>query len=112
MQEIANSPIGTKPSVWLRIKGHALKITTIGMGAAFLVSRVSADIVNTTQVDEMFDVVNNHIIPQAAGTIGAMPALIIPLAFLLVILAIVFFIPDLLYEFLDVIKSAIRGKKG
>jgi ABC-type phosphate/phosphonate transport system permease subunit len=72
---------------------------------------VAADMINTTQVDEMFDVVNNHIIPQAAGTIGALPALIIPLAFLLVILAIVFFIPDILYEFLDVIKGAIGGKR-
>ena len=66
----------------------------------------------TTDIDEMFDVVNNHILPKAGETVGAIPSLIIPLAFLVVLIMIVFFIPDLLYSMLDTIKNAIhRGGK-
>lgn len=67
----------------------------------------------TTDIDAMFDAVNNHIIPKAGETVSAMPALIIPLAFLIVLLLIVFFVPEMLYSMLDTVKSAIHkgGKK-
>jgi hypothetical protein len=73
---------------------------------------VMALTINTTDIDAMFDAVNNHIIPKAGETVSAMPSLIIPLAFLVVLLMILFFVPDVLYSMLEVIKGAIhKGKK-
>jgi hypothetical protein len=76
------------------------------------IAPVMALTINTTDIDAMFDAVNNHIIPKAGETVSAMPSLIIPLAFLVVLLMILFFVPDVLYSMLEVIKGAIhKGKK-
>ena len=112
MQEIANSCIGTKPSVWTRVKGRALKVTTLGMGAAFLVSRVAADDtvfgINGTQIDDMFSALNQHILPDVGQTISAMPQIIIPIVILVVLIMILLFVPNLLHELLQMLKEAMH----
>jgi hypothetical protein len=95
------------------MKGKASTVAlATAVGYAATTAHAAAVTINTTDIDAMFDAVNNHIIPKAGETVSAMPSLIIPLAFLVVLLMILFFVPDVLYSMLEVIKGSIRkGKK-
>ena len=95
------------------MKRNAAKIALAAgtLAVPLATSGTSALEINTTDIDVMFDAVNDHIIPKVGETISAMPSLLIPLAFLLVLLMIIFFVPDILYTFLDSIKGAVKGRK-
>jgi len=93
--------------------GRGMKIALASAGVVAVNTATAAALtINTTDIDEMFDAVNNHIIPKAGETVSAMPSLIIPLAFLIVLLLIVFFVPEMLYGMLEVVKSAIHIRTG
>lgn len=66
---------------------------------------------NTTQIDSMFSVLNNHILPSVGQTIGSMPAVIIPIVILIVLIAILMFVPELLYGLMDMLRDSFKIKK-
>lgn len=67
--------------------------------------------INGTEIDEMFGVLNEHILPNVGTTIGAMPAVIIPIVILIVLIAILMFVPELLYGLMDMLREAFKIRK-
>jgi hypothetical protein len=89
----------------------AVKAAATSVGLGYLVSPVAADTfgINTTDIDEAFDLMNQHILPKTGETISAMPAVIIPLVILIVLIMILFIVPELLGTLIDAVRSAIGG---
>lgn len=67
--------------------------------------------INGTEIDEMFGVLNDHILPNVGTTIGSMPAVIIPIVILIVLIAILMFVPELLYGLMDMLRDAFKIRK-
>lgn len=98
------------------VKAHPwMAKAMIGAGTiAALAAPVAADGtfgINGTQIDEMFSVLNQNILPDVGGTISALPAVIIPIVILIVLIVILLFVPELLYSLLDMLKGAFKIKR-
>ena len=67
---------------------------------------------NGTQVDESFDILNNHLLPSVGVTISKMPLIIIPIVILIVLIYVMLFVPEIMYSLIDMLKGALHfGKK-
>jgi hypothetical protein len=82
-----------------------------GLGGAALVQGASALTINTTEVDESFAVLTDHIVPRMGDLIGSLPGLIIPIVILVVIIMVLFFFPKLLGELLRMLEGAMKMGK-
>lgn len=116
--EISREPVGLVGKGIAFVKNHPLTIRAMaGVGTLAMVAGpvAAADSfgMNSTQVDAMFSILNNSILPDVGQTISALPAVIIPIVILIVLIVILLFIPELLYSLLDMLKSAFKmsGKR-
>jgi hypothetical protein len=107
-------------SAFQHVKEHPTMVKVLGLAGAsgWLALPVAAEDItafgmNSTDVDGAFDMLNLHILPKVGVTVGTMPSIIIPFAFVVVLVVILFFIPELLYSMLDMLKGALSGmRKG
>lgn len=67
--------------------------------------------VNGTQIDEMFAILNENILPDVGGTIQALPAVIIPIVIIVVLIIVMLFVPELLYSLIGMLRDAMKFKR-
>jgi len=79
-------------------------------GLAALAAPVAADI-NWTDIDAMFAGLTEHLIPDITQVVSASTSLIITIVVVIVVIAVAMFFPELLYEILDSLKSAMRFRR-
>ena len=108
-----------------RIKAHPLMFKAIvGVGSVVTLMQpvFAVDVLPETtktgyfgmdgkQIDGMFEVLNQHILPDVGQTIGQLPSVIIPIVILIVLIVILMFVPELLYSLLDMLKGAFKMKR-
>jgi hypothetical protein len=98
------------------VKNHIpeLKVMLSGLAVTAMTGVVSADTtfgINGTVIDDMFAILNTHILPDVGGTISALPAIIIPIVILIVLIVVLMFVPELLYALLDMLRETFKFRR-
>jgi len=102
----------SKTMQWIHNHPVAFKAGLVGAGLGVMAGRVAADTafgINTTEIDDAFSLMNDHILPDVGKTVSALPSVIIPLVILIVLIMILFIVPELMGTLLDAVSSAIKG---